>query len=119
MNRVRVEIDLNSVRADGTTRVRLSRADGALNVGQIVTAYESEDGIAGLAMVDRVDPSTGYAFITVNRHSLRDDDGTIDVISAAQNSNRAVARVANQHAAQRDSSAVVVHQYALRRAVTL
>lgn len=100
MNRTRVEIDLNSVRSDGTTRVRLSRATGPLNTGEIVTAFESEDGLAAYAMVDRVDEASGYAFITVNRDSMRDDDGSLDARTIVAGVNRASAQVANRRAAQ-------------------
>lgn len=118
MNQVRVEIDLNSVREDGTTRVRLARADGPLYRGQIVTAYESEDGIAGLAYVDRVDDSTGYAFVTVNRASLQEDDGTIGSVDLSPNANRAVAMIANQQAAHASTGAAVQRR-ALRRTASL
>jgi len=114
MNRVRVEVDLNSVREDGTTRVRLTRADGKLHQGQLVTAYESEDGVAGLAFVDRVDPVTGYAFLLINRASLRDDDPSVGAVDLARNMNRAVASVANQHAASASTGAKV-SRAALRR----
>ncbi|WP_454170551.1 hypothetical protein [Microbacterium paulum] len=118
MSRVRVEIDLNSLRADGTTRVRLARANGKLERGQIVTAFESEDNVAALAMVDRVDERTGYAFLIVNRESMRDDDGRADYSFQNANQNRAVATVANQRA-ERASSGATVHQYALRRTASL
>ncbi|QWS34048.1 hypothetical protein [Curtobacterium aetherium] len=114
MNQVRVEVDLNSVRTDGTTRVRLARASGELHQGQMVTAYESEDGIAGEAYVLRVDATTGYAFLTINRASLRDDDGSVGTINFSQNANRAVARVANQHATSASTGATV-RRSALRR----
>lgn len=114
MNRVRVEVDLNSVREDGTTRVRLARADGELHQGQLVTAFESEDGVAGLAYVDRVDPATGYAFLLINRASLRDDDPSVGAVDLARNMNRAVASVANQQAAGASTGAKV-RRAALRR----
>lgn len=118
MSRVRVEIDLNSLRADGTTRVRLARANGKLERGQIVTAFESEDNVAALAMVDRVDQHTGYAFLIVNRESMHDDDGRSYDSFKSSNQNRAVATVANQRAA-RASSGVAVHRYALRQTASL
>ncbi|QKS17279.1 hypothetical protein HUN59_14645 [Curtobacterium sp. Csp2] len=119
MNQVRVEIDLNSVRDDGTTRVRLARADGRMERGQIVTAYESEDGVAAIAYVDRVDEVSGYAFITVNRSSLQDDDGTVGALTiSSSNVNRAVAQLSNQRARQASSGAKV-QQKALRRATSL
>lgn len=114
MNQVRVEVDLNSVREDGTTRVRLARADGQLHEGQIVTAFESEDGIAGMAYVSRVDEATGYAFLLVNRTSLRDDDGSVGAVNLSHNVNRAVAQMTNQRAA-RASTGATVRRAAVRR----
>ena len=113
MKQVRVEVDLNSSREDGTTRVRLARANGELNQGQIVTAYESEDGVAGDAYVQRVDYASGYAFLLINRASLQDDDGTVGTVSFS-NVNRAVAVVTNQRAA-RASTGAKVRQAELRR----
>ncbi|MDU0325288.1 hypothetical protein RWH43_00830 [Microbacterium sp. KSW2-21] len=104
MNRTRVEIDLNSLRPDGTTRVRLTRADGPLNVGQMVTAFESEDGVAALALVSRVDSATGSAFLIVNRESMRDDDGSLDRPALSYGANRAVAHVENVRAARSQAS---------------
>lgn len=114
MTRVRVEIDLNSVRSDGTTRVRLARASGKIKRGDMVTAFESEDGVAAHAWVDRVDEARGYAFITVNTRSMRDDDGSLDrVVVGGQN--RATAQVANTHASRASRSAQpAIHMYALR-----
>lgn len=113
MKRARVEIDLNSLRADGTTRVRLSNVHGDIAPGQIVTAYESEDNVAAYAMVDRIDYATGYAFVTVNRHSMRDDDGSLDTVNAYSGTNRAVAHVSNQRAATATAGATA--SYRVRR----
>lgn len=113
MNRVRVEIDLNSLSADGTTRARLSRASGRMDVGQIVTAFESEDAIRTIARVERIDRERGYVFLTVNRQSFRDDDGTNDVLSF-DGANRALASVANAHA---ERSAARTHAAHMRVAL--
>lgn len=119
MTQVRVEFDLNSIREDGTTRVRLARANGEMHRGQIVTAFESEDEVAALAYVDRVDEASGYAFITVNRSSLQDDDGTVGTaVMSAGNVNRAVARLSNQRAGHASSGAHV-SQGVLRRSASL
>lgn len=117
MNRVRVEIDLNSLRSDGTTRVRLARVSGHIEPGQIVTAFESEDNVAGYALVDRVDRARGYAFLTVNRQSMRDDDGVLDEDNLYNGTNRAVAHVANaraQRATEGATSAHSVHRRAFQ-----
>lgn len=115
MSHARVEIDLNSVRGDGTTRVRLSRADGPLQQGQIVVAYESEDEVAAYGFVDRIDQAAGYAFITVNRASIRDDDGTLDGSFSAAGINPAAARAANVRADRAFATTSAVGSYALRR----
>ncbi|MGA1827880.1 hypothetical protein [Microbacterium sp.] len=117
MNRVRVEIDLNSLRSDGTTRVRLARVGGHIEPGQIVTAFESEDNVAAYALVDRVDSARGYAFLTVNRQSMRDDDGVLDEDNLYNGTNRAVAHVANaraQRATAGATSAYSVHRRAFQ-----
>lgn len=98
MKRTRVEIDLNSLRPDGTTRVRLRNVEGgSLNHGQIVTVFESEDNVAATAMVMSVDESRGVAFLNVNRASMQNDDDTLGAFNGTA-SNRALARVANQRA---------------------
>lgn len=111
MKRVRVEIDLNSIRPDGTTRVRLADFDGEIQVGQMVTAFESEDNVAADAMVHRVDDD-GFAIVIVNRASMCDDDGALDTVSL-HGSNRAYARVANARAAHVDAAN---YTYAVRLA---
>lgn len=99
MSRVRVEIDLNSLRSDGTTRVRLANASGAVKRGDIVDAFESEDEVVALAWVDRVDEARGVAFITVNRDSMRDDTAVAEFNYARLGSNRAMAATGNRSAA--------------------
>lgn len=113
MKRVRVEIDLNSIRPDGTTRVRLRDFGAEIQTGQMVTAFESEDQVAADAWVSRIDRATGFAFIVVNRESMCDDDGKLDAISL-HGSNRAHARAANERAAAKAES--VNHAYAVHRA---
>lgn len=114
MNRTRVEIDLNSLRPDGTTRVRLSRATSSIHPGEMVTAFESEDGVAAYALVSRVDENSGYAYLIVNRDSMREDDGSLDRMSVHTGMNRAVAHVANKRAA----NAFATTSFTLRAART-
>ena len=100
MSRVRVKIDLNVRDANGLTRTRLKNASAPLHKGEIVTAYESEDQVQALAMVDRVDTRTGYAFLLVNWESICDDDGSevMPKFHDARMVNRAQASVANRRA---------------------
>lgn len=113
MNEVRVEIDLNSFDADGLTRTRLRNASGEIRVGQIVTAYESEDEVRAMAMVMRVDKASGYAFLAVNWDSMQDDDGrsSAPAIFSATSVNRAQASVANLYSANNRASASASHSY--------
>lgn len=100
MSRVRVEIDLNVRDRNGLTRTRLSNASGPLNKGEIVTAFESEDEVQALAMVDHIDASSGYAFLLVNWESMCDDTG-LEVMPKFHHSNminRAQASVSNHRA---------------------
>lgn len=100
MSRTRVEIDLNARDADGLTRTRLTNASSQLHKGEIVTAFESEDEVQALAMVDHVNQESGYAFLLVNWESLSDDSGA-DVMAPFHHSrmvNRAQASVANRRA---------------------
>lgn len=113
MSHVRVEIDLNSLRADGTTRARLSRATGPMKRGDIVTAFESEDGVAAYAWVDRVDEARGVVFLTINRASMREDDGRLGTSYTIKGTNRASAKVANERA-NRAAASATRHSYALR-----
>lgn len=50
----RVRVDFNSVAADGLVRGRSSRADGPVDVGDVVEAYDDE-GTALRMRVDRVE----------------------------------------------------------------
>lgn len=102
MRRIRVEVDLNSRDGNGQTRARISNADGALQPGQIVTAFESEDQVQALAIVDRVDESSGYVTLTLNWDSMCNDDG-VEVQPAWHNAtavamNRAYALQTNRRA---------------------
>ncbi|MFZ2964182.1 MAG: hypothetical protein WA006_05800 [Rhodoglobus sp.] len=101
MSRVRVEIDLNSRDADGFTRTKLKNASGPVEVGQIVTAFESEDSVQALAYVARVEEGTGYVLLDVNWNSLCDDDGTEAKapFSTSNAVNRAAASVHNKFSA--------------------
>lgn len=114
MKRVRVEIDLNSIRPDGTTRVWLDDFDGDVQAGQMVTAFEREDQVAAHAMIERIDTVRGCAFIIVNRASMRDDDGVLDKVNL-HGENRARARVENARASAR--AVVADHTYAVNHAV--
>jgi hypothetical protein len=108
MSRTRVEIDLNSKDADGLTRTRLTNASRALSRGEIVTAFESEDGVQALAMVDHVDDR--YAFLIVNRDTMCDDNGA-EVMAKGHHGhsvNRAQATITNHHAKNRVGSTNVV-----------
>lgn len=100
MNTTRVEIDLNSVRPDGTTRVLLEDVSGQIQPGQMVTAFESEDCVAAQAYVTRVDSARGVAYVIVNRDSMTDDDGVSAPTIRYESANRAFASVANAHAAR-------------------
>lgn len=100
MKTTRVEIDLNSVRPDGTTRVLLADVTGPIQQGQMVTAFESEDRVAAQAYVTRVDEARGVAFVIVNRDSMTDDDGVSTPTISYAGANRAVAQVANAQAAR-------------------
>ena len=102
MSRVRVAIDLNSRDTAGLTPARLRRASGPLHVGQIVTAYEPEDGVQALAYVSEVDERLGYAFLHVNMATMRDDapEGPLDF----SRENRASAAARNAHAEHRTRS---------------
>jgi len=61
-------IDLNSVAADGTTRVRLTNLSGSVSVGETVIVHEPEEDISGAGVVERVDGA--YAHIRIDRASL-------------------------------------------------
>ncbi|MBI5160535.1 MAG: hypothetical protein HY996_03835 [Micrococcales bacterium] len=62
MSEQRVEIDLNDVDAEGLTTVLIEDAPG-LAVGDLVIAFESEDGVQAPAEVVRVNAT--YAAIRV------------------------------------------------------
>lgn len=62
-------IDLNSVSADGTTRVRTANLSGPVSPGDAVTVRELEDDVTGIGRVSRL--GSGYVHIVVDRDSLR------------------------------------------------
>jgi ribosomal protein S28E/S33 len=113
MNEVRVEIDLNSCDADGLTRTRLRNVSGEVRVGQIVTAFESEDEVQAIALVTRIDEKRGYVFLAVNWDSMRDDDGSpaSAQMFSASSVNRAQAKVANAFSANAGAAAAVSYSY--------
>lgn len=96
----RVEIDLNSRNAEGLTLARIARVHGARPAkGQLVTVFESEDEVRGLAMVAEVDDANGYLYLMVNWDSMRHDDGSeLGVGSDSNIVNRAQATAANARA---------------------
>lgn len=65
-----VEIDLNDINENGQTVALLIDADQPLTVGKIVVAFESEDQVAALAMVARIDEARGIAFLWVDWASM-------------------------------------------------
>ncbi|WP_375407510.1 hypothetical protein [uncultured Amnibacterium sp.] len=79
----RIRIDLNSLRGDGLTRARRRNADGELKQGNIVTAYEPEDGISMPAFVELAEEGSPYVLLRVNRAAAAVDI-TPDVYLALQ-----------------------------------
>lgn len=69
--RVRIEIDLNSRDELGRTPAYLEDADGYVAVGDIVTAFESEDEVAAPATVRRI--AHGVAYLDVDWGAMADD----------------------------------------------
>ncbi|MFD4275071.1 hypothetical protein R2B67_17995 [Streptomyces cyaneofuscatus] len=69
--RVRIEIDLNSRDANGHTPAYLDDADGYIAVGDVVTAFESEDEVAAPATVRRI--AHGVAYLDVDWGAMTDD----------------------------------------------
>ena len=70
MAETRVEIDLNDIDADGLTTVLLTDASGPLSVGDVVTAFESEDSVAAPATVVSIDDAHGLAALRVEWRSM-------------------------------------------------
>ncbi len=69
--RVRIEIDLNSRTEEGYVPAYLADADGYVKVGDIVTAFESEDEVAAPAVVRKV--AHGCAYLQVDWDAMTDD----------------------------------------------
>jgi hypothetical protein len=62
-------IDLNSISADGTTRVRHSNISGLVQPGDDVIVHEPDEDITGRGVVTRI--SDAAVHVVVNRDSLR------------------------------------------------
>ncbi|MFE6408508.1 hypothetical protein ACFVOR_16415 [Streptomyces sp. NPDC057837] len=69
--RVRIEIDLNARDSQGRVPAYLADADGHMEAGDVVTAFESEDGVAAPAVVAEV--AHGVAYLNVDWDELTDD----------------------------------------------
>lgn len=67
-----VKINLNAISGDGLVRVRTARADGPVEVGQLVRIVEPTDEIEGIAKVARINHDTGLMYLDVRWNSLRD-----------------------------------------------
>lgn len=89
----RVEIDLNDTDADGKTLVFLSDASAPLEVGRMVTAFESEDGVCAPALVASVDSARGIAFIWVDWTSLAQEHREPDMTRLAMRNRTAISAV--------------------------
>lgn len=70
--RVRIEIDLNARDENGLVPAYLEDADGYVAVGDVVTAFESEDEVAAPAKVVKVEH--GHAFLDVDWNAMTDDE---------------------------------------------
>ncbi|MFF9123176.1 hypothetical protein ACF09J_07740 [Streptomyces sp. NPDC014889] len=68
---MRIEIDLNSRDAEGRVPAFLSDADGHVSVGDLVTAFESEDEVAAPAVVKKI--AHGVAYLDVDWDAMTDD----------------------------------------------
>jgi len=71
----RAQVDLNDrTREDALTRARLEDVIGQIAVGEHITVYEPEDGVAADAVVREIDTAKGLVFLAVDWASLRDDE---------------------------------------------
>ncbi|WP_327403843.1 hypothetical protein OG194_29680 [Streptomyces sp. NBC_01288] len=68
---MRIEIDLNSRNEEGLVPAYLEDADGYVTIGDTVTAFESEDGVAAPAVVRKV--AHGFAYLDVDWDAMTDD----------------------------------------------
>lgn len=73
VNLPRIEVDLNDVSFDGTTRVHIGNLPAGVEVGRMVTAFESEDGVAAPAYVESIDVARGLVHLLVNRRAMYDE----------------------------------------------
>ncbi|HEY3008737.1 MAG TPA: hypothetical protein VGJ63_11840 [Micromonosporaceae bacterium] len=89
-SQVRVEIDLNSRDRDGYVRAPASSADGAANVGDLVTVFEPDDQVAASATVVRVDQDYGYLVLDVHWDTLADDYSVVTLSHRNFASNSAI-----------------------------
>lgn len=71
---VRVQIDLNSRDRRGYVRTRLAHADGPVDVGDEVIAFEPDDQVSANARVIEVDRERGFLYLHVEWDSLDDDN---------------------------------------------
>jgi hypothetical protein len=74
----RVRVNLNAVSGDGFIRVRTSRADGPVEVGQLVEIFEPNDEIEGIAKVARISDRTGLMYLDVKWDTLHDLPPTLE-----------------------------------------
>lgn len=69
--RVRIEIDLNARDSQGRVPAYLADADGHVAVGDVVTAFESEDEVAAQAVVKEI--AHGVVYLDVAWDEMTDD----------------------------------------------
>ncbi|MEV0483168.1 hypothetical protein AB0I69_21495 [Streptomyces sp. NPDC050508] len=69
--RVRIEIDLNSRDEEGRVPAYIEDADGFIQAGDVVTAFESEDEVAAPAVVKKI--AHGFAYLDVDWDAMTED----------------------------------------------
>lgn len=99
-----VAVDFNA-RSAGSVRVRQSKASGPLEVGDAVLVYEPDEGLHGLAVVNRVDEERGLLYLDVDWDTVTDAEviaqptGTLRCEAAAFMRTRSVAPPREWHTA--------------------
>jgi hypothetical protein len=77
----RVRVDFNARDERGLIPVSLARFESDVQVGEVVQAYDGEEGFYGDATVAEIDSAKGFAYLDISWDQLRDPSPKVETQS--------------------------------------
>lgn len=77
----RVRVDFNARDEKGLIPVSLARFESDVQLGEVVQAYDGEEGFYGDATIAEIDNANGFAYLDISWDQLRDPSPKVETQS--------------------------------------